>query len=234
MGIVVFGALSGTGMEVDTDHNAKVSPRAPAFGTTGSTLAKSTGTFGYYRQSVTTGATTSLGTPWLLFSFRWGAANTLALIQSVSVSAMVTTTSANSQQTVPLQMSVARSFTASDSGGTALTPFVATNNQKQRAVMGSSLVTDMRVATTTTMTAGTRTLDTNPIGWVMGNLAASAAAGAYVLNPGTYLYVRDQSDQHPLVLAANEGFVVAGTSNTPATTTIAFTFTVQWGELPAF
>lgn len=60
---------------------------------------------------------------------------------------------------------VARSFTASDSGGTSVLPAGLNNMLSSITDSGnySTQFTDMRVATTGALTVGTRTLDSNPM-----------------------------------------------------------------------
>jgi hypothetical protein len=54
-----------------------------------------------------------------------------------------------------------RAYSAVDSGGTSMIP--ASGEQKMKSNMADSVVGDMRIANTAILTAGTRTVETNPI-----------------------------------------------------------------------
>ena len=227
-GIIILDGAGGVNKaNVDVDGHLGVNPRPPAFGA-----------LGYYRQVAVSGniaATLAAASP--LFSFRWGNASNLCLIQSIRVGCIVTA-SITAAVAFDLSVFIARGFTASDTGGTAVG--VPAAMQKMRTSMGSSLVTDFRMATTGTLTAGTRTLDTNPIGRIQGTsgAAAGSAAAAGLLFFGSSnpqpLYVRDNNDHHPLILAQNEGFVVTAPLAGPATGTFSLLVQVEWGEVAAY
>lgn len=218
---IILQGNGGTNADVDTDRRLFVNVRPPAFGA-----------LGYYQIAQVTGTiAASLAANAPLFSFRWGNATDLCLIQSVKVGGIQIATGTAAE--FDLALFVARSFTASDSGGTSILP--TSNSNKMRTSMGTTLVTDMRIATTAGLTAGTRTLDTNPIARVQGALS-SATADIQVF-PGvspTPLYVRDNLDHHPLVLAQNEGFVITNPIAGPASDTFILMVQVTWGEVAAY
>lgn len=118
-------------------------------------------------------------------------------------------------------MYVARSFTASDTGGAA-----DTGPSKLRFAMSSSVMADIRHSSTATLTAGTRTLDANPIAtWNVG--VGTATNTTFSATPHT-LFER-LADHHPLLLANNEGIVIQAT--VPATGVWAFQITPEWDEV---
>jgi hypothetical protein len=164
-----------------------------------------------------------------IFSFRYapGTSNlcvikrvTIGIIQAVGYAAT---------QIVGANMIVARSFSASDSGGTAVT--ITGNSNKFRSSFTASGVTDVRTATTGTLTAGARTLDTNPIGGVQA--WALTTAGGLILPP-TNIMLQQSASDYPLVLATNEGFIITNSVLTGTTGTIIFTINVEWFETSAF
>lgn len=129
------------------------------------------------------------------------------------------------------QMLVARSFTAPDTGGTDLAPGAYNSAFKLRYSMASSSMVgagDIRISSTATLTAGTRTLDAQPI----GSLSSSTTntAGTIVIPP-TILFQASAGD-YPLALAVSEGFVIQAT--VPATGTWTFSVSVVWEELAAY
>jgi hypothetical protein len=187
------------------------------------------GALGSYSKAMNSGimaAGLAAGSP--IFSFQWtGTTNTanVAVIRSISVSAV----NAGTGFTAGLgSMSVypARAFTVVDSGGTAGT--LTGDNGNLRTSMPATKAGDIRIASTATLTAGTRTLDTDPIGSV--EFACSATASATMIGP-TKIW-EAKVGEYPFVLAANEGFVIQATVT--ATGTWGFSVWVEWDELPAF
>jgi hypothetical protein len=204
---------------------------------------------GAYSISATSGAiltpaavTSSAGT---LFSFRYvpPVSTQLCMIRRVEVILTVATGFAATAQNVGVGMIVARSFSASDSGGTAIATnasgFTATM-QKHRTTTGmqaSAFSTssggsgDIRIASTTALTAGTRTLDTYPLGSALGGVVASAAAGTNIVT-STPIFQHQPGD-YPLILATSEGFILGNLVNIAATGAISLTVNVEWMEIAA-
>jgi len=159
-----------------------------------------------------------------VFSFRYGAAN-LAIIRKVIAEADDITT-AFVAGAGKFDLIAARSFTASDTGGTAGT--LTTNNGKLRTSFVATGVSDFRISSTATLTAGTRTLDAQPLASV--EFAVSTAIDAGLL-PTTNLFLAEIG-QSPFILAQNEGFVIQAT--VPGTGTWVFSARVCWDEVSAF
>lgn len=121
---------------------------------------------------------------------------------------------------------VARAFTAVDTGGGAAT--LTGNNAKLRTSYATTQATIL-VSATATLSAGTRTLDTNPfraLQTVFPNTAFAAAnlpeTEVYRMNPG----------ETPLILAPSEGVVIQAT--VPATGTWTFYASFDWEERLSF
>ena len=116
--------------------------------------------------------------------------------------------------------------------------------QLRAATMGASLFsTGFRLATTAALGAGTKTLDTLPLGACFGNVGSTPAIAEYFIPKGggasgtggagvTLMNPDAGNGEHPLVLAANEGISIRGT--VPATGTWIATFLVKWAEVTAF
>jgi hypothetical protein len=184
------------------------------------------GTLGSYSHALASGtmaAALASGSP--VFSFRYGGTG-VAVIRRVRIS-LAGSSTAFAAGTGQLQMFDARSFSASDSGGTAAT--LTGNNGKLRTSFATTGVADMRVSSTATLTAGTRTLDSDPLAAI--DLAVGTTASVQYAAPSLVLY-EPKAGEYPLVLANNEGFVIQAT--VPATGTWQFTVQVEWDELPAF
>jgi len=176
-----------------------------------------------------------------IFSVRWGDATRTMVVRRVGITAKNLTTAFAAGLTL-FELILARAFTASDTAGAAVA--LTTNNAKRRTSFGTSLVTDMRISTTATLTAGTRTLDTVMAGAARGNVPATQVNYPFVgknvvVIPGasTVAYVTDYFDlftldtstEWPLVLVQNEGFIIRAT--VPATGTWTFDVVVEWSEV---
>lgn len=219
---IIQGVSSGNGLEIDSDKHVLSNARPPAFGA-----------LGYYRQAMVTGAVAAtLGAGSTLFSFRWTDATRLCLIQSIRVNAIVSGLITTGVQ-FDLAAFIARSFTASDTGGTASLP--ASGQQKLRTSMGNSLAGDVRIAATAALGVGTRTVDAFPIGRIVG--FTGTTVGTQVFGSGSDaipLYFRDNSDHHPIVLAQNEGILVQNPLAGPATGTLTMLVKIEWGEVASY
>jgi hypothetical protein len=123
-------------------------------------------------------------------------------------------------------LTVARGFTSSDSGGTVVS-LLSKNGALRAATMSSSALADLRVASTGTLTAGTRTLDVNPVDSL--TLSAPTGTNTSITSTPVSLFERFDGD-HPLVLGQNEGMLV--TATVPATGVWGFAITAQWDEVP--
>jgi hypothetical protein len=212
--------FSGVVAEVDANTRALRTTLRPA----------DIGALGSYRMTAVTG-TMAAGivatSPW--FSFRWPDATNLAVIRSVRVG-MASIGAFTNKGSGLFELVVARSFTASDTGGTDL-PATAAWNQKLKTSMATSLVvtTDMRIATTAALGTGTRTLDGLALASVSWDI--TTAANTTLLNAGTSLFT-PTANEWPLVLAQDEGFIVRCTM--PATGTWTGHCQVAWDEVASY
>lgn len=152
-------------------------------------------------------AATAINSP--VFSFRWApGTGQYCLVRRISLSVM-TTTGPTAAQLMGWNLSIARGWTASDTGGTTLTPGTLTipSTFKVRNSLQNSYVTDVRIATTGTLTAGTRVLDTQPLNsqyvWIG---ATTAGVGTSLTTTNMISY---NPNDYPMVLQNNEGFVIS-------------------------
>ena len=121
----------------------------------------------------------------------------------------------------------ARAFTVSDTGGTPLT--LTTNNAKRDTRMGTTLLTDARIADTAALVAGTRVLDAQDLSRMMGS-PGTATTGA--IWAGSTLLWHNYAQSHPLRIGEDEGLVIRAT--VPATGTWTFAVTIHWVELEKY
>lgn len=162
-----------------------------------------------------------------LFQFRWTDATRLCVVNYVSLDGLAGSATAFTAGFANVQLFAARGWSADGSGGTTLTP--ATNANKLRTSMGTTLLGSARIASTAALTAGTKTLDSQPLGQI--NFSIGTTASVNYLGH-THLLDLSDSTEHPLVLATNEGFIVRAT--VPATGTWQCGVTVRWTELAAY
>ena len=160
-------------------------------------------TLGWNSVGVFTGATTVVAANGTLFSFRNISASPI-VVRRIGVGHVVTT-GFTAAQMLQLQLFFARAWTVSDSGGTAIA--ITGSNGKHRTSLATPTSVDCRVSTTGALTAGTRVLDPNALAVVGYYAAAATAANAlpYVNNA----LLSQATGDHPLVLAQNEGIVIA-------------------------
>ena len=165
------------------------------------------GAFGHYRVAATIPLVVTQAANGTVFSFRWGDASRIAVITKLRLSCMQTA-AATATIAPNFNAFIVRSFTVSDSAGTAVT--LTGNNMKKRTSMGTSLVTDIRYsAVAAGLTAGTRTLDTQPI------MVLPAQQTITTINPTLYTQELDVGvgdGNHPVTLAQNEGIIIQGPS----------------------
>ena len=182
------------------------------------------GTKGYYAANGLTGTMTAgLAATSPIFSFRWTSTSVDAIVKRIIVSAWGTAT-AFVGGNVNIKLFPARSFTASDSSGTALT--VSGDNQKLRTSFATTAVGDIRVAAAGTLIAGTRTVDANAIACVA--TVVSSGTWPSLIPSNTVLWEREQGQNYPLLLKGNEGFLV--TATVPGTGTWLGSVTTEWFE----
>lgn len=189
----------------------------------------------FYRYSGftgTIGAALAANSEVLQFRFVTGA-KTLALVQKVMFDGIGIVAVATAGGPLGFHLTPARSWTAAGSGGTRIAP--SGNNLKMETASSTSQVSDIGIATTGALTAGTKTLDANSAGQAIGGVgtAAVTAYGPTPLIPNQALFNMDDAGM-PLVLGNQEGFVVRTTHAGPAGLTYVAGFTIQWAEVAAF
>lgn len=189
---------------------------------------------GHYCVAVETGAMAAGAATREVLQFRWNDTSRVAIITEIGVTGMIATT-AFAAGAITIKATVARDWTANGTGGTALVfgGDCQADNAVLRTNMPDSLVGDFRVATTASLGAGTKTLEVNDIGQIVthssgGFSAATPIIGSIYL-PTLTLFKPDLTvGQYPLILSANEGFVVQVT--VPGTGVWNIGMLVKWAE----
>lgn len=189
---------------------------------------------GHYRVAAATGLTTGLAAGNPIFSARWGGVTPMRpLILRLEVfGALITPFTA--AQEVSAAAFIARGFTAADTGGTPLT-LSGTNAGVQNSLADVPPTCTINVATTGTLTAGTRTLDANPFLYIAG-AQTLAAANAGSLSIYDEFHVQSDQEfpfnlQNAQALAANaEGIVVTVPTAQGAGGTVRYVIEMEWLE----
>jgi hypothetical protein len=192
------------------------------------------GSLGSYALSAVTGTiAAALAANSELAQWRWTHATNLGVVRRIRVSAGMNV-AATAAALLSLEAVIARSFTVAGTGGTALT--ITGNNAKLRTSMGTTLLGEMRVATTAALGIGTKVLDTQGIGitayGILTGAITTQTSGRIV--PLEDLYDCNNADGHPVVSAQNEGFVIKTGIINPAAMTWNLGVTVRWAELAAY
>lgn len=179
---------------------------------------------GYYSVAGNSGALTGVAAAGPVFSFRNTGAN-LICIRNVRIG-FITTTAFTAAQGLAYSLLRANSFTASDSGGTAL--YVAGANKHRAAFTNVTSPPDIRISSTAALTAGTRTLET-----VSMAIAGGSSTGLGTSMPITDLLENDAGD-YPLVLAQNEGIIITNLIAMGAAGVIQFHVGCEYFETSAY
>jgi hypothetical protein len=185
---------------------------------------------GAYQIGLTSGALTVAAAGSTVYSFRWAPATStnLCLLRRVEIG-FSTITAFTAAQSLQYSMQFARQWTANDTGGTTAA-FTQTNTGKFRTTMPTSAFAgggQIMIANTGANTAGTRTLDTQAMAFTQGS---STALATTMLNNPLYQH---QTGDYPIILAANEGFIINNVQTMGAAGVINLTVNVEWFELAA-
>ena len=193
------------------------------------------------RLVVSTGAVTTIAartaTAGHLLAFRNASTTRKLMVYRVGAKFTLTTAYGAAQET-GCDLILARSYSASHTGATAvdLGSTVASTNELlvdfPTSAMGTAGL--CRVADTGALTAGTQTLDANPIG-VLSAWTAAIGDKVPLVTAGGHddfgdLYNADKSRGLPIVLGANEGLIIRNLILMGATGVGRWDFLIEWAE----
>jgi hypothetical protein len=222
-GRVVIYDANNNQVKADTDGNARVQIRPPAFGALGA-----------YAKSLVSGLIVATGS---VNAVLWMMPRTdgtrFALIERIRVNAVVTGTITTA---VPYNLALlfARSFTVSPTTSIGTTATLTGSNAKRRTSMGTTLLNGMWILGTAAagLTGQTVTNDTDALATLGG--ASGTVIGNQFFGPAPANLWDDNVDAHPLILAANEGLVITAPLAGPATGTFQVIVSVDWMEVAAY
>ena len=188
MAIIQSGGAAGTALLIDPTFAAARVAMRPV------------DTLGWNSVGAATGNVSALVINNTVFSLRNFASNPI-IVRRVGVG-FITTTAFTASQQISFGLLVARSFTASDSGGTAIA--FTGNNCKHRTSLGTPTSIDCRIASTTALTSGTRVVDANTVAMQAG---WSGVAGTTIA-PGLNNLLGHDAGDYPIILQQNEGLLI--------------------------
>lgn len=197
---------------------------------------------GSYRLVCSSGAVTTIAartaTAGQLFNFRFPAASPAkAFVKYIGARFILTTAYGTAQET-GCDLILAHSFTVNGTNGTAVdVGSTVANTGKLLTGFATSGITAgcVRVADTAAITAGTHTLDANPVStlsdWsgAIGATVPTTSSGSRS-GYGTLWDYRQSAHEAPIVLAADEGFVIRNLILMGATGVGRWDFCVEWDE----
>jgi len=168
-----------------------------------------------------------------IFSIRWTSLTKAFYLRQAKLT-MVNDGTGFAAGSALFELFKATAFSPSDSGGTqpTLSGDAFKLNATQNTTGFAAASADLRIASTGTLTAGTRTLATSPFVAALGGVVTTA--GAIILPTYTLFDMDNYDAEQPLVLnpattAANaEGLVLRAT--VPATGTWRFSLDLKWYE----
>lgn len=181
---------------------------------------------GWYSVGVQSGLMTGVVAGGAIFSLRNIGTN-LLIVRRVGIS-FICTTAFTAAQRMDFGLIAARTFSASDSGGTAIA--LTGNNTKSRTSLAAPTNLDLRIATTAALTAGTKTLDTNNLSQVGGWIGAIGAT----IGPSNNNLVQHDAGDYPIVLANNEGINIQNLTLMGATGVGIAYVNLEFAEATAF
>jgi hypothetical protein len=196
---------------------------------------------GGYITSPSTGAVTTIAaataTAGQLLVFRNPSTTLQALIKSIKARFILTTAYGAAQET-GCDLILARSFSVNATDGTAVdVGSTVANSGNLAADQPTSIITAgcVRVATDAAITAGTHTLDASPIGSLSGWMGAigEQIPDEDAQDADGFGILYDASDSEhgsPIVLAADEGFVIRNKILMGATGVGRWDFKIEWEE----
>lgn len=196
---------------------------------------------GAYRAAAPTGAVTVLAAATAsagqLLNFRNPSATLSCFIKRIGARFTLTTAYTTAQET-GCDLILAHAFTVNGTGGTAVdVGSTVAHTGKLASTQPTSVITAgcVRVATASTITAGTHTLDANPFAvmsaWSAGigdqvPLVTAGGAGGY-----GHLFNVDTAPGHePLVIGPGQGFVIRNLILMGAVGVGRWDFLVEWDE----
>jgi hypothetical protein len=220
MGIQLQGN-GGTILEVEAATRAmRVTPRYVDYGS-----------LGHYQISrrFAPAASTTAGNLW---TFRWTDATRFAVLTLLRLKVIQVAAPTAAIEDI-FNAKIARGYTLADTTGSgSIAP--AASMQKMRTSMGNSLAEVRESSAAAGASGGTKTVDGDA--FATGSVWVTAALGSLLYAPQTVLeYKPDMAaGECPIILAQNEGILVANTNSFGTASGIILHFQLAWAEVAAY
>jgi hypothetical protein len=162
-----------------------------------------------------------------ILAFRWGSP-LMCLVRKITVQAANLSSTQFAEGFALISAYMARQFTVQDTGGSAVAWTVAGSGRKGDRFAASEFGSfgEIRASSTATLTAGTRTLDTNPFAAIVGH--GGAVPNTSLFN-GEGVVWDAPFGRQPIELRANQGIILQAT--VPGTGTWKFKIGIEWDEM---
>lgn len=222
MSVQILGTNATNKWKVDPQTSGQITPYHPDI--TGN---------GAYRIAAASGLITGIAagtaTAGHIFAARWNNVSKLALVTYFRAR-WSTIAGFTAAQEVGLDLYIARSYTASHTGGTALT--LTGNNAKKRSSQATTNFADMRISATGALTNVATTLDAQPIAY---GCVSELATGATIPKLSfDIIYELDDTSMHPIVLSQDTGLVLRNTILMGAGGTARVSIEMEWMEVDSY
>jgi hypothetical protein len=179
--------------------------------------------YGEYQMTLVSGALTLVTANSPVWSCQWTSTTLICIVKAIYLHFSITTAYGAAQNT-DYGLYFARSYSIADTGGTAAT--LTTNNGKLDTKYPTTSMADLRMATTAGFTAGTRTLDAQPIS--VFNFGAQAIG----YTSEEYEPYGGADDRQQIILRQNEGLVLNNLVLMGATGVATLYVSMLWSEVP--
>lgn len=208
-------------MEVDESHQAaRVSLRSYDWHAPGNTHIG-----GHYRTLISTGLTTGIAAAAAILSLRWTNADRALLLNRIRAWATIETAFTTAQR-IALDLVRVNNFTAADTGGTLID--LGDTVRKERMHMRNSSITNLRIATTGALGAGTGSEEAH----ASGGLVFAGLTNVVGAMAGGELFNVLAGQEHPFMLGSLEGFRIRNRVAQGAVGVVTFDLELDWTEIP--
>ena len=179
---------------------------------------------GSYKLALMSGLTTVLAANGEVLQFRWTDPTIYAVLRYLRVRMQVVTGFTAAQE-LSFEACRVSGFTAAGSGGTVISPGAA--DFKKFSSMPTSVLNEVRIATTAVLGAGTKTIESP---FLCNSIQELAAAATVPRAQGEAVYRPDQEADQAHTFLADEGFIVRNSILMGAAGTVRWNIEAAWDE----
>lgn len=187
-------------------------------------------TGGSYRLNVNCIHTAAFAAAGNVFAFKWGHPTLNCVVWYIKFGFLAKIIASAAVVTLDYGLYFCRNYIANSSGGTAIT-FATDSYKKIVRVANTGLAMgDCRYATGAVLSAGTFTIDSQPLAYIGTYAAVASPSGATMKD--IYATSMETEQETPIVLTANEGLHIRNITAYANAHTICFWVEMAWSEVP--